>query len=63
MRTKDVIKSRDIKWLHKTYEDWCVKEGPNNEKDDDFEDNDSVLHDDTKAKESVEGDEKKDTTS
>ena len=61
MKTRHVIKLRDIIWSHKTYEDWCVKEDSNNEKDDDVEDNDSILVK-TKAKETVEQEEKKDTS-
>jgi hypothetical protein len=34
MKATHVIKSRDIKWLRKTYEAWSVKDGPNNEMDD-----------------------------
>jgi uncharacterized protein YjaZ len=30
---KHVMKLRDIHWLQKTYEDWCVREGLSNEKD------------------------------
>ena len=59
MSTRHVIKSRDIKWLHKTYEDWCVKEDPESEKDDEIDDDDSILAN-TKAKETVEQDKKKD---
>jgi hypothetical protein len=57
MSTKPVIKLRDINLLHKTYEDWCVKEDRNDEKDDD----DSILVT-TKAQETAEQDEKKDTS-
>jgi hypothetical protein len=59
MNTRHVIKSRDIKWLHKTYEDWCVKEDPESEKDDEIDDDDSILAN-TKAQETVEQDKKKD---
>ena len=59
MSTRHVIKSRDIKWLHKTYEDWCVKEDPESEKDDEIDDDDSILAN-TKAQETVEQDKKKD---
>ena len=61
MKTRHVIKLRDIIWSHKTYEDWCVKEDSNNEEGDDVEDNDSILVK-TKAKETVEQEEKKDTS-
>jgi hypothetical protein len=59
MSTRHVIKSRDIKWLHKTHEDWCIKEDPENEKDDKIDDDDSILAN-TKAQETVEQDNKKD---
>jgi hypothetical protein len=36
MKTKHVIKLRDMKWFHKTDEDRCVKEDQNNEKLDDI---------------------------
>jgi hypothetical protein len=58
MSTKHVIKSRDIKWLHKTYEDWCIKEDPESEKEDEIDDDDSILAN-TKAQETVEQDKKK----
>jgi hypothetical protein len=59
MSTRHVIKSRDIKWLHKTYEDWCVKEDPESEKDDEIDDDDPILVN-TKAQETIEQDKKKD---
>jgi hypothetical protein len=62
VNTNHVIKLRDITWLHKTYEIWFVKDGPTNEKDDDTEDDDSILVN-SKAHKSVEQDEKKDTSS
>jgi hypothetical protein len=59
MNTRHVIKSRDIKWLHKTYEDWCVKEDPEIEKDDEIDNDDPILAN-TKAQGTVEQDKKKD---
>jgi hypothetical protein len=59
MSTRHVIKSRDIKWLHKIYEDWCVKEDPESEKDDEIDNDDPILAN-TKAQETVEQYKKKD---
>ena len=61
MKTKHIIKSRDIKWLQKTQDNRLVKEAHNNQNDADFEDDDSIIDYDTKAKESVEGDKEQDT--